>query len=207
MNEKDHDVVYAKYEEIEQTGFRKMGSNVNNYMATKLLDKPKNIWITSYFLCKKYVYKEIIKYTQPYPYLGGLIFKITNNVANVTVNHAKREVGVSNYNFRKLLALWFNGFSNFSTKPFRVISIGGIIISCISFMWLLMIVLNKLFGNTVEMGWSSIMVAIIFFGGLNIFVLGFLGEYIGRIFMCLNQTSQCVVRDVYVNGERNDTLN
>lgn len=202
LESKDYDVVFGMYDEIKQTGFRKFGSSVNGYMTEKLLDKPKELKLTSYFICKKFVYEEMIKYTQPYPYVSGLLLKITKNIGNVKVEHAKREYGESNYSFKKLISLWFNGFSNFSTKPFRVISVGGVLISCISFLWIIWIIVNKVLGNTIEMGWSSLMVTVIFFGGLNIFVLGFIGEYIGRIFMCLNQTSQCVVRDRYLNGEK-----
>ena len=108
------DVVYARYKNKKHNKFRNFGSKVNDYMAQSLLEKPKDLFISSYFAMKKYVKDEILKYTNPYPYLEGLVLRTTNKIKNVDINHKERKVGKSNYTLRKLLHLWVNGFTSFS---------------------------------------------------------------------------------------------
>ena len=94
----------------------------------------------------------------------------------------------------KLFKLWFNGFTNFSVKPLRIAIIMGVIIAIFGFGVGLYAIINK-FVNDSPLGWASTMSAIVFIGGIILVVLGLVGEYIGRIFMGLNQQPQYVVKE------------
>lgn len=118
--DEDTDVVYAKYEEKKHSAFRNLGSSVNSMMAHMLLNKPKDLYISSFFAMRDYIKDEIITYQNPYPYMEGLVLRATNKIKNVLVNHKQREVGKSQYTFKKLFSLWINGFTNFSVKPLRI---------------------------------------------------------------------------------------
>lgn len=195
IKENDYDVVYGKYEEKKHNRFRNFGSCVNDLMANMLINKPKNIVMTSFFIMKRYILEEIIKYQNPYPYLGGLIFRVTDNVGDVLVEHKERPYGKSNYNLKKLLKLWLNGFTNFSIKPLRISTLFGLFFSLASFVAMLVILIQKLIKPDVQLGWTSLIIAIIFFGGIQLLSLGLIGEYIGRIFLCLNKTPQYVIKE------------
>ena len=197
LEKNNYDVVFAKYKTENKSIFRIFGSFVNDLMANALVEKPKSITINSYFIMKKYIADEIIKYSHAYPYIGGLIFRVTQNVGNVLIEHRERKIGKSNYNLKKLLQLWFNGFTSFSVKPLRISSIFGLFFSITGFIYLLIIIIRKIINPGIPAGWTSIMAAIIFFGGIQLLSIGLLGEYIGRLFLSINKKPQYVIKEKY----------
>ena len=123
--EEGYDVVYAAYENKKHSVFRNIGSNINRKMTEVMLGKPKELYISSYFAVKRFVVDEMMKYRNAYPYVIGLVLRTTKNICNVTVNHRDRMEGASGYSFKKLAALWVNGFTSFSVVPLRIASYGG----------------------------------------------------------------------------------
>lgn len=188
------DVAYAKYDTKHHSLFRNFGSKVNDLMARMMLNKPKDLYVSSYFACTRIVADEITRYENPYPYLGGLVLRTTNKIVNVPVHHRKREEGESGYTFSKLISLWMNGFTAFSIKPLRIATTFGFIFAIFGFVYGIILVIRKITNNIEILGYSSIMAAILFIGGLLMIMLGLIGEYIGRIYICLNAQPQAVIR-------------
>lgn len=197
--EEGYDVVYANYSSKKHSGFQNFGSKINDIMANIILKKPKKLQITSYFIIKKFLANEILKYTGPYPYLGGLILRSTNNIGILNVEHQEREYGKTNYNFIKLFRLWLNGYVIFSLKPLRISFILGISISIISFILTIIFIIRRIIDPNIFIGWTSIIVALFFFFGLQLIIIGFIGEYVGRIFLTLNKQPQYVIKNIYNN--------
>ena len=196
LEEGNYDVVFARYPEQKESAFRRFGSIVNNKMTEIMLGKPKNIRINSFFVMRKFVKDEMIRYVNNYPYLYGIIFAITKNVANIDVEHRPRTNGKSNYTFKKLLGLWLNGFLNFSVQPLRIaMRIGGII-TVVSFIIAIILVIQRIFGSTQSIGWTSTIVTIIFFAGVQLLGIGVLGEYIGRLYLSNSGLPRSPVREV-----------
>lgn len=191
----NHDVVFGKFIKKGHDGFRNFGSYVNNLMASWLLDKPKNIKVSSFYIMRRYVVDGIAEYSNPYPYIAGLIFKVTDNIGNIEVLHSEREDGSSNYTFIKLLKLWFNGFTNFSVKPLRITTVIGMILSSVGFILSILLVVRKFLNQDVQLGWTSTIALIVFFGGIQLISIGMLGEYIGRIFISVNNFPQYVIKE------------
>ncbi len=188
------DVVYGSYAEKKHNVLRNLGSRVNDWMATWLLGKPRDIKVTSFFAARRYVMDEMLRYDQAFPYVIGLVFRITRSVANVPVRHRERASGRSGYSFSKLLGLWLNGFTSFSVKPLRIASWLGLACSFAGFCVGVWAVVNKLVIHPeAPMGYSSLMSAILFIGGLLLLVLGLIGEYVSRIYLCVSKTPQYVV--------------
>lgn len=194
--EEGYDVVYAKYPEKKHSAFRNWGSKLNKIMTEQMLEKPKDLYVSSYFAAKRFVVDEMKKYSNAYPYVIGLVLRTTKNICNVDVNHREREVGVSGYSIKKLLALWINGFTSFSVKPLRFASFSGVIVAILGFLYALWIVIRKCLNPAVPVGWSSTIAVILIIGGMLLCVLGMIGEYIGRIYICLNNSPQFVVREI-----------
>ena len=198
--EKGSDVVYAKYEHKKHSVFRNFGSKVNEEMARIMLGKPKNLYVSSYFAAKRFVVEEMKKYTNAYPYVIGLVLRTTKRISNVTVCHREREIGTSGYTFGKLIGLWFNGFTAFSVKPLRLATLVGCACSAMGFIYGIYTVIKKLVNPNVPMGFSSLMAAIVFLGGMTMVMLGLVGEYIGRMYISMNNAPQFVIRET-INDE------
>lgn len=193
--EEGYDVVYASYEHKKHSVARNMGTKLNNYMCEVLLGKPKNLMITSFFAAKKYVIDEIIRYENSYTYVPGLVLRTTRNISSVPVCHREREIGNSGYSFVKLVALWVNGFTAFSVTPLRVSMFMGMGSAVIGFIYLIYVVINKFINPSVPLGWSSTTAILLLLGGMILFVLGMIGEYLGRVYISLNNAPQYVIRE------------
>ena len=191
----DVDVVYARYESKNHSTFRNLGSKMNAKMTEWMLGKPKELYVSSFFLARKFVIDEVLKYRQSFPYVIGLILRSTNKIVNVTVEHKKREQGQSGYSMKKLIALWMNGFTAFSIFPLRIADLLGATIALIGFITAVILIIKRLIiGYSIVQGWYSLISVILIVGGLLMLVLGLTGEYIGRTYMCISQAPQYVIR-------------
>lgn len=191
------DVVYAKYLTKKHAWYRNIGSKINGIMTEWMLGKPKDLYISSFFAAKKYVINEMKKYEHSYPYVIGLVLRTTKNIKNVEVTHKDRTIGESGYSFKKLLSLWMNGFTAFSIKPLRIADFIGVICALAGFAFLVYVVIKRIVGGDAGViGWSSLISVILFIGGILMCILGIIGEYIGRMYICLNNAPQYVVKEV-----------
>ncbi len=193
--ENGYDAVYARYEHKQHSFFRNFGSKINDWMARVMLGKPKELYLSSYFAVKRFIVDEMLRYMNPYPYVIGLVLRATNNITNVAVDHREREIGTSGYTIGKLFALWFNGFTAFSIKPLRMATFIGGFSAVVGFLYGIYTIIKKLINPNVVIGFSSLMSAIVFFGGIMMLMLGIIGEYIGRIYISMNNSPQYVVRE------------
>jgi undecaprenyl-phosphate 4-deoxy-4-formamido-L-arabinose transferase len=190
------DVVYARYEDKQHSVFRNFGSWLNNRMSEIMLGKPKNLFMSSYVAMKRFVVNEIVRYENPYPYLGGLVLRTTSSITDVPVEHKKRADGASGYSLSKLISLWMNGFTSFSIKPLRVATVTGIVFSILGFIIGIVLIIQKLLDpESILMGWTSNMAMLLFIGGLVLLVVGLVGEYMGRTFISLNKQPQYVIKE------------
>ena len=190
------DVVYGVYRVKMHNGFRNVGSWINDLMARWLLGKPRDLRVTSFFVARRFVILEMLRYLAPFPYVIGLVLRVTRNIGSVLVDHRERREGASGYTFVKLVGLWFNGFTSFSVKPLRIASYAGFLCSALGFGFGVWAVLNKLFiSPNAPLGYSSLMSAVLFIGGMLMLLLGMIGEYVGRIFISINQSPQYVIRE------------
>ena len=189
------DVVYASYAHKKHSLFRNFGTYMNEKMAEFLLGKPKELFVSSYFAARKFVVEEMLKYENAYPYVIGLVLRTTKRISNVEVDHRERQIGQSGYNFKKLLALWFNGFTAFSTKPLRIATVSGSLFAVVGFGYGIYTVIKKFLIPQVPVGFSSLMSALMFIGGMVLLMMGLIGEYIGRMYICMNNAPQFVVRE------------
>lgn len=198
-----YDVSIADYPERKQSLFKDFGTFVNKKMTEWIINRPKNIQFTNFIAIKNYIVKEIIKYDNPYPYITGLILRTTNSIKNVPMEERKRLEGGTTFTFLKMLKLWINGLTAFSVIPLRISSLLGFICAGVGGLFGLLVILRKIITPTINEGWSSIIALIIFIGGLNMLMLGMIGEYLGRIYISINQAPQFVIRKK-VNFNKNE---
>lgn len=193
--DKGYDVVYANYENKQHSGFRNWGSRVNGWMLETMMDKPHDLYVSSYFVMRRFVVDEILRYDKPYPYIMGLVLRTTRNISTATVEHRKRQEGKSGYSMKKLISLWVNGFTAFSVRPLRIATYVGLFVACLGILYMLYAIINKATNPEAPLGWTSIIIVTLIVGGMILFVLGMIGEYIGRIYMCINESPQYVIKE------------
>ena len=143
----------------------------------------------------------MLRYENCFPYVMGLVLRSTKNICNVPVNHRSREQGQSGYTLGKLLSLWMNGFTSFSIKPLRIATYFGALTAVAGFIYALIIVIRHFAVGMAPLGWSSTTALLLILGGVILLVLGLIGEYIGRIFMCVNSSPQYLERSVVKRDE------
>ena len=197
------DVVYAKYNQKHHSGFRNWGSRINERMTRVMLGKPKDLYLSSYFAAKRFVIEEVKRYENAYPYVIGLVLRTTGNIVNVEVTHRERAAGESGYTLGKLLALWFNGFTAFSVKPLRIATISGALCAMAGFLYGIYTIVKKIFINPPGLvtGFSALMSVLVFMGGMLMLMLGLVGEYMGRMYISMNNSPQYVIREMVGAGE------
>ena len=196
LKEKEnYDVVYTFYETKKYGFYKKFFSKFNDLIANYLLNKPKNLYLSSFKLINRFVINEIIKHNSPFIYLDGLILGTTNKIGKIKVDHSNRLYGKSGYTFIKMLKLWSNMSTSFSIFPLRLSMLMGVLLSFIGFILAIIIFFQRIFDNTVPSGFASIFVAVTVFSGVILIALGVIGEYIGRIFLLQNQKPQFIIKN------------
>lgn len=204
--EEGYDAVYAYYYEIKQTAFRRFGTWMAKKMGEVMLGQPKDLNVSSFFIIRSFVIKEMIKYENSYPYMLGLLLRTTRNVTCVETHHRKRILGESGYSIKKLLSLWINGFTAFSVKPLEVGIYMGVILALIGLIYAFVVAVRRLLYADMVVGWSSIIAIMLIIGGMILIMLGLIGEYVGRIYISINNSPQYVIREITGNmgGEKLD---
>jgi len=197
-----HDIVYTYYERKQDSWLRNLGSKFNDWVANFMLQKPRGLYLSSFKCFSKLIVQEIIKYKGPYPYIDGLALRCTTNIGKIKVRHDKRKKGSSSYTIKKLIRLWLNMFVNFSIVPLRISFFLGLIFSCLGLILSIFIVIDKLLNPEIPLGWPSLIITVMVFSGVQLLILGLLGEYIGHLLLSNNRKPQFVIRNVFKENKQ-----
>ena len=189
-----YDVVYSRYEQKQHHWLRNLGSDLTNSLASHLIGKPQDLYLSSFKLISREVVNEIIRYKGPYPYIDGLIFRVTNNVGSVLVPHHSRQEGQSNYTARKLISLFLTVLVGYSVLPLRLLTGIGASLLGLS-IWLgIALVVGHTTGWLMVREWELAFLVISVLGGLQLLFVGILGEYVGRLLMTQSGLPPYVVK-------------
>src|SRR5437868_10432940 len=143
----------------------------------------------------RFLVNEIIKYRGPYPYTDGLIYRTTRKIGQIPVEHRASASGPSRYTFRKLVRLWLNMFLNFSIKPLRFSIYVGLLVACLSLLALGFILIDKIWITpNLTLGIPTVLATVVFLSGVQLMILGLVGEYLGRLYLDQTGMPQYIVR-------------
>lgn len=151
------------------------------------------------------VLQELSGYREVNLFLRGLVPLIGFQSCNVYYERHERFAGESKYPLKKMLSFAINGITSFSTKPLKLITTMGFIMSIISVLAMLWTIVVKFMGKS-ELGWSSTVCSIWFIGGLQLLALGIIGEYVGKIYAEVKQRPRYIVADFINNSESENIL-
>jgi glycosyltransferase involved in cell wall biosynthesis len=190
------DIIYGHYKEKQHSFWRNLGSRFTNRMTDWALDKPHGFYLSSFRCVTKFVADEVARYAGPYPYLDGLLLQVTQRIGSIEVRHDPRLAGRSTYTLRRLVRLWLSAWINFSILPLRVATVLGLFLATAGLAALVVVLVLWLRNIGPSYGFGWIMAALLVFSGTQLVLLGLIGEYVGRMFLTVNQRPQAVVREV-----------
>ena len=153
-----------------------------------------------YRLLSARVLEELSNFKEVNLFLRGMIPLVGFKSTSVYYERNERIAGKSHYPLRKMLALAFDGITSLSVKPIRLITTFGILTSIFSFMGILWVVIQAMFGETVA-GWASTACIVCFIGGVQSMFVGVIGEYIGKIYLEVKE------RPRYIISEKTGNIN
>lgn len=194
LRETGAEVVYSRYPKKQHSWLRNAGSRAVNWAACLLLDKPADLYLSSFRAMRRELVERITRYDGPYPYIDGLILGATRRIETLEVAHHARAEGESGYTLRKLVRLAMNMFFDFSIMPLRLSSVLGFGLCLLGVVMLAEVLLEALVAGRVQPGWGSLMAVITVFSGAQLLMLGLIGEYVGRAFLTVSGKPQSLVR-------------
>ena len=194
------DVVFGHYAVKQHSVWRNLGSWFTNRMTDWALDKPPGFYLSSFRCVSGFVAKQVVGYAGPYPYVDGLLLQVTQRIGSIAVRHEARVAGESTYTLRRLVRLWLSAWINFSVLPLRVATVLGLIIAAVGMAALAAVAWLWWVDQGPATGWGWLMAAMLIFSGAQLMLLGLIGEYVGRMFLAVNQRPQSVVREVCRSG-------
>lgn len=194
------DVAFGHYTVKQHSAWRNLGSWFTNRMTDWALEKPSGFYLSSFRCVSSLIAKEVAKNDGPAPYIDGLILQVTQRIGSLPVRHEQRQAGASGYTFRRLVRLWMSAWINFSVLPLRVATVLGLIMAILGLFGFGWVVWLRITHQGPAFGWGSLMAALLVFAGAQLILLGIIGEYLGRMYLKVNQRPQSVVREVVRKG-------
>ncbi len=177
-----HDVVYGVRSSRKTDTFFKRNTALAFYKMMERLGVQIVYNHADYRLLSKRALKALSEFKEVNLFLRGLVPLVGFSSTTVTYERAERFAGESKYPLKKMLSFAFDGITSFSIKPIRFILFLGLFIFLCSFI-ILIYALVRYFQGAVILGWTSLIVSIWALGGLQLFAIGIIGEYIGKVYM------------------------
>jgi glycosyltransferase involved in cell wall biosynthesis len=190
------DVVFGHYDVKQHSAWRNAGSWLTNRMTDWALDKPHGFYLSSFRCVSGFVTRQVTSYAGPYPYLDGLLLQVTQRIGSIAVRHDVRRAGQSGYTLRRLIRLWLSAWLNFSLLPLRAATFLGLLTAAAGLAAFAGVVWLWLIDRGPAYGWGWVMATVLVFSGTQLVMLGLIGEYVGRMFLTVNQRPQSVVREI-----------
>ncbi len=187
-------VVYGVRSERKTDTFFKKFTAEGFYKFMKVMGADVVYNHADFRLMSKRVLCELANYKEVNLFLRGMVPLIGFKSCNVYYERAERFAGESKYPLKKMLAFAINGITSFSTKPLKMITTLGIVTSMLSILAFIWAFIAK-FAGFAELGWSSTICSIWLIGGLQLFCLGIIGEYVGKIYAEVKQRPRFIVAD------------
>jgi glycosyltransferase involved in cell wall biosynthesis len=193
--EREHDVVFAQFRKLRHSLPKRLLSSMKNRILSFLIDKPRGLQLTSFRLMRRELVRAMLSVVaSPQATLPPLLFFMTRDVATVQVQHNPRFEGESNYTLSRVLKMARDLVLNETVLLLRLMGRLGFGIAFLSLLGGIAVLASKVFLSTAVVGWASIMIVLLVVGGLILFCLGIIGEYLARLISGVEGRPAFVVR-------------
>jgi dolichol-phosphate mannosyltransferase len=199
------DVVYGQRSERKgETLFKKISANLFYRFIRMMTEVDMPVDTGEFRLIDRKVVEALKRIREKSRYIRGLVSWVGFRQTAVKYVREKRFAGSTKYPLSKMLKFAADAIATFSYKPLKAATHMGMAISLLSFVYLAVVVFQKLFTNTTTAGWASMVAVITFSQGIVLMVLGLIGEYIGRIFEEIKDRPIYLVQEFLNKEEPND---
>jgi len=178
---RDHDIVVAQFPRRHHRWSQRLTSRVKGLFDRLLVGTPRGLRLTSFRLLRRTVVDGMLAVRTPHPFIPALMFHVSGDVVGVAVDHEPRREGRSGYSFLRRLGVFSNLLINNSSLPLRLVGQAGALLALASFALTAIVVYRRLVHDITVSGWTSLLAATLLLGGLNLFSLSIVGEYLLRI--------------------------
>lgn len=202
-----YDVVYGtRSRRSGESAFKRYSAQAFYRLLNKLSDVPIPLDTGDFRLMTRSVVESLKAMPERDRFVRGMVSWVGFKQVAVPYNRAKRFAGKSKYPLRKMLRFAADGILSFSTKPLQI-SIGlGMLAACIALGGIIYAIGMRLFTDIWVEGWTALMIAILFLGGVQLICVGILGEYIGRIYNEVKQRPLYIVKE-YLGFSNEEPVN
>lgn len=191
-----YEVVYGKRLQREgETFFKKFTAKMFYRFLDSMTDVKLPVDVGDFRLIDRKVCDAMKCLPERSRYVRGLVSWVGFKQTSVEYKREKRFAGETKYPLKKMIKLAGDGIFSFSYKPLKLATFAGMVISALSFIYLIIVLIQKFVKNDIASGWASSMAVSLFFNGVMLIVLGIMGEYVGRIY------EEVKARPLYIVGE------
>lgn len=206
LQNSDADYVTARYRQRTHAWWKKLGSNLNLFLSGLLLDKPAGFRFENFNAMRGFVAQQISCSHNPFAYMEGLVLQVTTRVTSVEMTPRSRgDDRTTGYTLARSAELLLNGITAFSIKPLRTASFLGLVTTIAACVLLIRALLTEPDNTQVPSDLPLILAVILCSNGLIMLLLGMMGEYVGRSYLCLHNSRPYTVRES-INAELPDPL-
>jgi undecaprenyl-phosphate 4-deoxy-4-formamido-L-arabinose transferase len=189
------DIVYARFNKKKHSLFKRLTSKIHHWLLTKSGSKPDRIELSSFVAYSSFSVKALKDSDSPVVATGAYLRKLTNRVDNITLEHQHRKEGKSNYTLSRLFQLWLHSITSFNILSLRLATIAGLVCGACGILGALGILIQRIIYPQMQAGYASTMVVILVLCGMIMFLIGILGEYIGKMYLILCNLPAYKVRE------------
>ena len=200
FNEGRADIVYGVRSDRSSDSFFKRVSAQGFYKVMKLLGVETVYNHADYRLMSKRAMKQLTLYKERNLFLRGIVPKIGYPTATVSYSRKKRDAGRSKYPLKKMLSFAWDGITSLSIKPITLIMGLGIAVMVIALISFIYTLISFFCGRTIS-GWPSLMISIWFLGGLQLFAIGIIGQYVGKTYIESKERPRYCVEEYLKHNE------
>jgi glycosyltransferase involved in cell wall biosynthesis len=191
-----YDVVFAQREQrVGESWHKLITAKLFYRFINRLSDVSIPLDTGDFRIISKKINDIIVSMPEWNKFLRGQIAWTGFNQTSIQYTREERYAGKTNYSYSKMFSFAFDGITAFSNLPLRLATYLGFVVSLISFFFILYTLYQKYINGNVVQGWSSLMVSILFIGGVQLICLGIIGEYLGRIMDNVKQRPLYIVRE------------
>lgn len=194
--EEGYDIVYAHFAHKKHSLFKKITSSLHNWILYKIGSKPKDVQLSSFFALSSFSIQTMKNSECPVIAVAAYLRKLTNKITNVEMSHRSRMAGKSGYSLKRLFDLWTKAITSFNITLLRISMNMGILCGTLGVIGAVVVFVRKLLHPNIAVGYASMMVVMLLLFSILMFLIGIMGEYIGKMYLILCKLPPYKVRDV-----------
>ncbi len=195
-NNPEYDIVTAYQEERIENKFISFIKTCFYKLINKMSEIEFKNGASDFRMFRKKVVNSILELTEYYRFSKGIFSWVGYNVYYMPYKVEERKTGTTKWSFYKLFRYAMNGIISFSTYPLRISTILGLFFSLLSILYLITVIIQKLFFQINVEGYATIVTLILLLGGIQLLCIGIIGEYIARTYVEVKRRPVYIVKDI-----------